>query len=921
MSVQRSFAAGEVSPALFGRADVDRWKTALQTCRNFIVMPEGGITTRPGFQHGGTLEGVTPADFRAVPFEFGPSDSHVLLFDGTSMYVVNAGFYVNGFNTVFDCSLSKAASPWTVTHTANHGLTTGDTVNVIGIGEYVVTVTGLTTYTLDGSSGGSGTLTVDVINTTYTSDPLTVAFACDQTQLRWVQSGDTLYVTDGVNAPRKIVREYLDDGAVERYKSWRVSDAALTPEIISGVTVTITPVAGSDQIRYRITRTDKDGKESGVLRGTNTTGTATLSGDRWSIAATTHTLETNDTIEITEDKSNTDGEITYRIGDLVRVIKTDANNFTVVGNGAVSGNFKYRKLGDSELGATPSSTNTVTVSWTAVADTDYYNVYREFGRVYGYIGSTSGLTFTDKGIIPDQRDTPVVGIDPTRAVGEDDESIPLAVGLFQQRLVYGGFSQDTERVVASHVGNYSAFDPGAEDASGVDFILAGRGVSNIKHMLEIAGRSILLTSTAEWMLRGNSSGSLTPTAINARAESYNGTTDVPPAVVGNNLIYVQKGGRVISDARYDFSQESLASRDLTLWAKHLFNAEITRVVYQRSEQVVWVLLEDGQVLGITYIPDQEVWGWHRHDIGQDVRVYDLCVVSEGNRDRLYAIAETGTTSLTILRLPLIEHTLETVDDFLGYDLGYSIDGSIATGTWTLTGGTNWTTDESLTLTTDVTHLYFGIGWDGSVFLLRIGEERVYVRRTARVSDTVMTVEPLTVVPEALRGVGVTDKGFCTETVSFSGGPFIGAWSGRTLVLRTDGSVEHDPELPGGVLTLEYPAMRIQLGLAPTCRAQTLDVESTDRDSLMGDFRHVTRVRLRVVDSRGCKAGLSESTLEPILPTFAVLSNAPPELQDGVHEVLMDAAHDEDGSVLIAQDDGLPTTVTNIRVLFNIGEGR
>jgi hypothetical protein len=183
----------------------------------------------------------------------------------------------------------------------------------------------------------------------------------------------------------------------------------------------------------------------------------------------------------------------------------------------------------------------------------------------------------------------------------------------------------------------------------------------------------------------------------------------------------------------------------------------------------------------------------------------------------------------------------------------------------------------------------------------------------------MQVQPLTAVPEALRNVGVTDKGVCASSVALTGGPYLSAWTGRTLVARYDGSVESTVDVSSGTLTLPYPAMHIQLGLAPPCRAQTLDLESTDRDSLMGDFRHVTRVRLRVVKTRGCKAGLSETTLEPVLPEFGALSNAPPKLQDGVHEVIMDAAHDEDGSVLIAQDDGLPTLVTNIRVMFNKGE--
>lgn len=48
--LQPSFAGGELSPALWGRVDLDRYGIGARTLSNWIVRPYGGIETRPGTQ-------------------------------------------------------------------------------------------------------------------------------------------------------------------------------------------------------------------------------------------------------------------------------------------------------------------------------------------------------------------------------------------------------------------------------------------------------------------------------------------------------------------------------------------------------------------------------------------------------------------------------------------------------------------------------------------------------------------------------------------------------------------------------------------------------------------------------------------------------------------------------------------------------
>ena len=78
--VQPSFSAGEFSPKLAGRVDLQRYAIALKTCRNFVVIPEGGVQNRAGTQFlaltGDGLPDERPV--RLIGFRFSVDQAYVL---------------------------------------------------------------------------------------------------------------------------------------------------------------------------------------------------------------------------------------------------------------------------------------------------------------------------------------------------------------------------------------------------------------------------------------------------------------------------------------------------------------------------------------------------------------------------------------------------------------------------------------------------------------------------------------------------------------------------------------------------------------------------------------------------------------------------------------------------------------------------
>jgi hypothetical protein len=78
-SYQPSFTAGELSPSLYGRVDLEKFRSALRTGKNGWVHPQGGFSNRPGTR----FMGKAKYDYmkcRLIPFEFSTSQAYILEF-------------------------------------------------------------------------------------------------------------------------------------------------------------------------------------------------------------------------------------------------------------------------------------------------------------------------------------------------------------------------------------------------------------------------------------------------------------------------------------------------------------------------------------------------------------------------------------------------------------------------------------------------------------------------------------------------------------------------------------------------------------------------------------------------------------------------------------------------------------------------
>lgn len=275
-----------------------------------------------------------------------------------------------------------------------------------------------------------------------------------------------------------------------------------------------------------------------------------------------------------------------------------------------------------------------TIAWSASSGASRYNVYKEQGGLYGYIGQTTGTSLVDDNIAPDLSVTPPIYDAVFNAAGD----YPAAVSYFEQRRCFAGTTNKPQNIWMTRSGTESAmsYSLPVRDDDRVAFRVAAREANAIRHIVPLT-ELLLLTSSGEWRVASVNSDAVTPTTISVRPQSYVGATDVQPVVVNNTTIYGAARGGHVRELAYNWQANGFITGDLSLRAAHLFdNLDILDMAYAKAPQpIVWFISSSGKLLGLTYVPEQQIGAWHQHDTDG---VFESCaVVAEGNEDRLYAV--------------------------------------------------------------------------------------------------------------------------------------------------------------------------------------------------------------------------------------------------------------------------------------------
>lgn len=191
----------------------------------------------------------------------------------------------------------------------------------------------------------------------------------------------------------------------------------------------------------------------------------------------------------------------------------------------------------------------------------------------------------------------------------DVRGYPRAMTIHELRLWFGGTKFQPTAFWATGSDRFETFRVGAEADLGKEFMVQSDEANAIQWMVSHDGL-MLGTKGAEWFY-GERLGEDLP---KLRKNSSYGSAPVQARVVNESLVFIQRSKRKLRELAWD--GDKFACQDLTLLAEHFGDARFLQMAVQRNpETVVWVITNQGDLIGMTYERGQNVAGWFRYETG------------------------------------------------------------------------------------------------------------------------------------------------------------------------------------------------------------------------------------------------------------------------------------------------------------------
>ncbi len=199
---------------------------------------------------------------------------------------------------------------------------------------------------------------------------------------------------------------------------------------------------------------------------------------------------------------------------------------------------------------------------------------------------------------------------------------PSLVYIYQNRLVFAKQKSAPQRLDFSASLDLYNFAPSdyngvVADDHAISVNLNSDNINPINWLLYHEKGLLVGTLGAEWLIASNNNiKPITPLNIQAIKLTNLGSNLVPALSAGGSALFVQRSRQKLQYITFMIDEDGFRNLDLTLFAEHITSPGIIALAWQQEPSgIIWVLREDGALLGVTYDQGQKVTSWHRHILG------------------------------------------------------------------------------------------------------------------------------------------------------------------------------------------------------------------------------------------------------------------------------------------------------------------
>ncbi len=722
-----SVNAGEFSPRMAARVDMQQYPFAAETLENLILLPQGGFMRRPGTRYVAEVKDVN-AKSRLMRFRFSTEQAYVIeageryfrfykdqgqiAVADTDAVIANGDFALaTGWDDrsgllelPFDSETGAFTASRVVTGGTSAATATVVAVNkgVTGTGNYGVltlsgvagafqdnepitdTATGAATTNFPTPLGTSAAISYDSVNGRLNLDGLTDDFAWAEQDVATTKTG------------QEHVLRFRVLGAAGDTAQLRIGTTSTGNDLLEDRDVAVgyhafafTPTTSPFYVQFRAKNKTVQIDDVSLL-----SGTAMELATPWAAS------------DLPDLRSAQSADIRYFThGDhpVYRLLRYGHTSWSLEEVDFADGPYYDANIGKTTL--TPSATAGIGVSVTA-SRTDGINNGSGFkptdvGRLLRIMHGSAWSYARIVGVLSPSEVTVDVKRDFGGTTGSLDWALggwsqttgyPQTVAFYEGRLAFAGTRDRPQSFWLSQSQDFENMRPDStagavEDDDAIVRTIGTTEVNGIQWMSP--GPTLVLgTAGAQWVVRASLQDEpITPASVNAKAQTTRQCAGMDALQLDEATLFVQAGKRKLLQYGYSTEIRGYEARDLTILAEHVSESGFAGLEYQEEPwSIIWALRADGGLAALTYRPAQDIVGWSRHRLGGSFGAGQAAVESmiaiPGNapgdsedRDELWLIVRRTINGATKRYVEFFEASYEDGDVqshafYLDCGLGY-----------------------------------------------------------------------------------------------------------------------------------------------------------------------------------------------------------------------------------------------------------
>lgn len=502
---------------------------------------------------------------------------------------------------------------------------------------------------------------------------------------------------------------------------------------------------------------------------------------------------------------------------------------------------------------------------------------------------------------------------------------PTVPIFWNQRLVLGAKPATPQTFNGSQprsVYNFNISDPIQPDDAFEGTLVATK-LNTIQHFIVMSAGLIALADQQAWLINGGSPGApATAIDLAANSQAYNGASGIPPIVANLDILYVQAKGYTVRSLTFNFYTNIYTGTDISVLSSHLFYGfSVSEWAYAEEPfKVIWAVRNDGILLSLTYLKEQELIGWAHSDTDGDFK--SVCSITEqvttwnGNAtkvDAIYVVVERTINGQTV---KYIERMAERLFQY-GVEDAWCVDAGIqsapaASNAASLSSGITLTLS-TLSLgaaTLTASSSLWGAPSVGQIVRMAGGIMTINSVPSGLIANVTITQAPSRLV----NGPGTWS--IWSVASSFSGGDHL---VGETCTGLADGAVIPAFVMPSnGIFTLSAPASKVVVGQAFTPQLGTLQLD-LGQPTVQGKRKKITGVALRCKDTLGLSIGKTLDSSSQVPMKDLVVGNLGSQTDEVVTNLMVtgdaftniDPSWDVPGQYFITQPNPLPASILGV----------